>query len=201
MPAKKKGREKPTRKPAASKPHKADANLPVDPKELFITSPKPISLKKLSIMYGGAVPNTLALLKKRSTAEKWVSHRADWHHDLEKKKLEAEVERQVAYSAASLSELNKNHCETINNLRRLNQMIIEQNTEIKEVSGVKKLVCKLKPGELRKIQQNYVELMGFERLVNNYPRLDPVKEKAGDTVTNPLSDYDKEILEAFKNGG
>lgn len=184
----------------AKKPKKAKnnkkADLPKDPADLYITTAKKVSIRELAELYDLSASH----LRHIAAKEKWTARRKKYQKTLEEKKTENIAEAAAFEGLKTLAVLNNEHSDTINQLKKLNAQLIMQNTCLEiGPDGKETLVVKMKAYELRTIQRNVLELIGYERLIHNYPRLDPIKEQAGDTIDKPLSEVDLEILEAWKN--
>lgn len=194
-PAKAKGGAKASKR-KATPPQRATVKLPQDPFDYFLSDTK-ISIAMVVRAYNGRKNCSRRELDQRCKDELWREKR----NDIAKKSTDIFIEelaaQQAKFRAKTIAQLNYEHSLIVDELMKINchmlyQKVVKhrQTGEIKDVSHL--------TGDMRKLQQNINECIGMHRLINNYPRQDPVK---GESINGGLSEADDEILEAFKNAG
>lgn len=178
------------------KPPPPPEHLPDDPMDLYIQDAT-MTTNRLASLYAGRQNCSQAKLYSRCAKENWMGLRKQFH----KKKAEAAGRIEGRFIAKTLAALNAEHFETIELLRKINQTFLRQKIgATTDGDGNPALHVLANDQELRRIQQNLKELAEWERLINNYPTKDPVKDAGTDDVQGSLNDDDLAILEAYKNG-
>jgi hypothetical protein len=144
---------------------------PKDPKNLYIKSEEPISLRQLAKLYKGKKGCSLTTLETRCNKENWPKLRSEFWGEVEAKTRQKEIEKKSDLLAASLADLNQKHQAEYEEIRSLLNAGFEHyrklwfGTEIerKEARKNKSLYPSFK--DLTRLR---VLLAQAERLAHNY---------------------------------
>lgn len=147
--------------------------LPDDPRDYYITQ-RTLSVEALAQIYKGEGKSQVKTLRRRCAEEDWKGLRKKWLEKTSQRTLEKTTALVSTWRAKTLSELNEKHDKRLDKLYTLNNIIMKQHiTRFVDSEGKEVMGFTMNPTDFRKITQNEIELMSFERLVNNHPVREP----------------------------
>ena len=148
-------------------------SLPKDPRDHYVRSEKPISLKTLAKIYKSKKSCSYSVLKDRSRGEGWVEQRDEFHRKATAQADHKIIEKRAEYKAKTITELNAEHDAIVQDLLALSKAILRKNIKTDE-KGQEVPNIDLK--DFRALATTQIELMKAQRLFHNYDPVNPIPQ-------------------------
>lgn len=166
-----------------------------DPKDYYVQSPEPISLRELSEHpnFKGRKGCSEHNLQKRCRHEGWIKQRDEFLAKAEQKSTEVALQKIAKKQAIKLEDLNDEATKRTRALLAMNEQLLKDALREVEVTGPdgkryteKKL--DISPKDLRTLQMNILDLQGALRLYANFDPDRPVEALADNSNDDSFLD-------------